>query len=102
MVIPVPYGLSSAEAPVRLSGIGPTCSPEAASPVVAAGDAQLRDPLMVVLLVAAALTIVTGDWTDTAVILLVVVVNTSRGGPGNTRRPGHHGLVTAHRRRWPG
>ena len=30
---------------------------------------QLRDPLILVLLVAAALTIATGDWTDAAVIL---------------------------------
>jgi P-type Ca2+ transporter type 2C len=40
---------------------------------------QARDPLILVLLVAAALTIATGDWTDTAVILLVVVVNTAVG-----------------------
>ncbi|WP_349261604.1 cation-transporting P-type ATPase [Actinocrinis sp.] len=40
---------------------------------------QLRDPLVAVLLVAAALTIGTGDWTDAGVILLVIVVNTSVG-----------------------
>ncbi|WP_308163959.1 cation-translocating P-type ATPase [Nonomuraea sediminis] len=40
---------------------------------------QLRDPLIVVLLIAAALTAVTRDWTDMAVILLVVVVNTTVG-----------------------
>jgi Ca2+-transporting ATPase len=40
---------------------------------------QLRDPLVVVLLVAAALTIGTGDWTDAGVILLVIVINTSVG-----------------------
>ncbi|GAA4629346.1 hypothetical protein GCM10023196_049730 [Actinoallomurus vinaceus] len=41
--------------------------------------AQLRDPLIVVLLVAAVLTAATGDWTDMAVIVLVIVVNTSVG-----------------------
>jgi Ca2+-transporting ATPase len=40
---------------------------------------QLRDPLILVLLVAAVLTIGTDDWTDTAVILLVIVVNTGVG-----------------------
>ena len=41
--------------------------------------AQLRDPLIVVLLVAAALTLATGDWTDMSVIVLVIVVNTTVG-----------------------
>jgi len=40
---------------------------------------QVRDPLILVLLAAAVLTVVTGDWTDAAVIALVVVVNTSVG-----------------------
>jgi hypothetical protein len=41
--------------------------------------AQLRDPLVLVLLAAAVLTTATGDWTDTTVIMLVVVVNTTTG-----------------------
>ena len=40
---------------------------------------QLRDPLVLVLLAAAVLTVATGDWTDAAVITLVIVVNTSVG-----------------------
>ena len=40
---------------------------------------QVRDPLVVVLLVAAVLTLATGDWTDAGVILLVIVVNTAAG-----------------------
>ena len=40
---------------------------------------QLRDPLILVLLVAAVLTLATGDWTDASVILLVIVVNTTVG-----------------------
>ena len=40
---------------------------------------QLRDPLVMVLLVAAVLTLATGDWTDAGVILLVIVVNTTAG-----------------------
>jgi hypothetical protein len=37
---------------------------------------QLRDPLVVVLLAAAVLTVATGDWADAAIIALVVIVNT--------------------------
>ena len=40
---------------------------------------QLRDPLVLVLLAAAVLTVATGDWADAAVIALVVVVNTTVG-----------------------
>lgn len=40
---------------------------------------QLRDPLILVLLVAAAGTIATGDLSDAAVILLVITVNTLVG-----------------------
>ncbi len=40
---------------------------------------QLRDPLIVVLLVAAALTVATGDYSDTVVITFVIVVNTAVG-----------------------
>jgi Ca2+-transporting ATPase len=40
---------------------------------------QVRDPLVLVLLVAAVLTLVTGDWTDAGVIVLVIVVNTTAG-----------------------
>jgi magnesium-transporting ATPase (P-type) len=41
--------------------------------------AQVRDPLVLVLLAAAVLTTATGDWTNTCVIMLVVVVNTAVG-----------------------
>ncbi|MFG1965323.1 cation-translocating P-type ATPase [Nonomuraea sp. NPDC049028] len=80
MVIPAPAGLSAAEAAVRLERDGANLLPQKPPvPLWRRVLTQLRDPLIVVLLVAAALTIVTGDWPDTAVILLVVVVNTSVG-----------------------
>jgi P-type Ca2+ transporter type 2C len=41
--------------------------------------AQVRDPLVLVLLAAAVLTVATGDWTDASVIVLVIVVNTAVG-----------------------
>ncbi|MEZ7131553.1 cation-translocating P-type ATPase [Nonomuraea sp. AD125B] len=73
-------GLSSREADARLRRDGPNLLPS--RPPVAlwrrvAG--QLRDPLIIVLLVAAALTAITGDWADMAVIMLVIVVNTGVG-----------------------
>ena len=40
---------------------------------------QLRDPMMLVLLVAAALTVATGDTADSVIIALVIVVNTTLG-----------------------
>ncbi|MCW7986991.1 ATPase [Streptomyces platensis subsp. clarensis] len=40
---------------------------------------QIRDPLILVLLAAAALTLATGDLADAAVILLVITVNTTAG-----------------------
>ncbi|MFI7225807.1 cation-translocating P-type ATPase [Nonomuraea angiospora] len=80
MVIPTRSGLSSAEAAARLQRDGPnTLTQKPPVPLWRRVAAQLRDPLIIVLLVAAVLTIATGDWTDTVVIMLVVVVNTSVG-----------------------
>ena len=73
-------GLSSAQAAARLAAAGPNVLP-APRPVSLWRRvvAQLRDPLVLVLLAAAVLTTVTGDWTDAGVIMLVVVVNTTAG-----------------------
>ncbi|HEY7264471.1 MAG TPA: cation-transporting P-type ATPase [Trebonia sp.] len=73
-------GLSSAEAAARLARFGPNELPRARRTSfweLIAG--QLRDPLVMVLLVAVVLTLATGDWTDAGVILLVIVVNTAAG-----------------------
>jgi P-type Ca2+ transporter type 2C len=73
-------GLTSAEAISRLSKFGPNELPKARpAPLWRLVASQLRDPLILVLLVAAALTLGTGDWTDASVIVLVIVVNTSVG-----------------------
>jgi len=73
-------GLTSAEADGRLRRYGAN---EVARPPRARLStriaAQLRDPLILVLLAAAALTGATGDYTDLTIILLVVVVNTTVG-----------------------
>jgi Ca2+-transporting ATPase len=73
-------GLSSAAAASRLAADGPNALP-APRPVSLWRRviAQLRDPLVLVLLAAAVLTTATGDWTDATVIILVIVVNTAAG-----------------------
>ena len=73
-------GLSSAQAASRLAADGPNVLP-APRPVPPWRRvlAQLRDPLVLVLLAAAVLTTATGDWTDATVIVLVIVVNTAAG-----------------------
>ncbi|WP_316574427.1 cation-translocating P-type ATPase [Nocardia canadensis] len=73
-------GLSSAQAAQRLIEDGPNALPTL--PPVRLRERvgrQLRDPLVVVLLVATALTALTQDWTDMAVILLVIIVNSVVG-----------------------
>ncbi|WP_280445861.1 cation-translocating P-type ATPase [Nocardia brasiliensis] len=73
-------GLSSGEAAERLARDGANVLPQPAPiRLWQRVFGQLRDPLIVVLLLAAGLTAVTADWTDMAVILVVVVVNTAVG-----------------------
>jgi Ca2+-transporting ATPase len=79
LTLPQP-GLSSAEAAQRLARDGPNILPSGRRiRLWRRIGAQLRDPLTVVLLAAAVLTIATGDWTDATIILLVIVVNTTVG-----------------------
>ncbi len=69
-------GLSSGEAAERLARDGVNVLPQPAPiRLWQRVFGQLRDPLIVVLLLAAGLTAVTADWTDMALILAVVVVN---------------------------
>jgi Ca2+-transporting ATPase len=75
-----PVGLSTPEAAARLAREGPNVLPaQRSTPLWRRVLMQLRDPLVGVLLVAAVLTVATGDWTDAAVIALVIIVNTSVG-----------------------
>ncbi|MFD4990939.1 HAD-IC family P-type ATPase [Cellulosimicrobium cellulans] len=73
-------GLSTAEAADRLEAVGPN---QVAAPQRTAlwrrALAHLRDVLVLILLAAAALKAVLGDWVDVAVILAVVVVNVGIG-----------------------
>jgi len=73
-------GLSAPEAAARLERNGPnSIPPPPLLPLWRRLARQLGDPLIVVLLIAAALTVATGDWADMGVILLVIVVNTAVG-----------------------
>ncbi|WP_405960119.1 cation-translocating P-type ATPase [Streptomyces sp. NBC_00024] len=76
----VDTGLSHEEAARRLTRHGPNAvAAERVVPLYARVAAQLRDPLIMVLLAAVALTLAIGDHADSAVIALVIVVNTTVG-----------------------
>ncbi len=73
-------GLTEAEAAERLAEWGSNAVPARPRTSTAARVlSQLRDPLNLVLLAACALTVLTGDAADTAVIALVVLANTTVG-----------------------
>jgi Ca2+-transporting ATPase len=73
-------GLTAAEAAARLAADGPN-TVTAAPPrrLVARIARQLADPLVALLIVAAVVTTALGDLPDTAVIVLVITVNTLIG-----------------------
>ena len=73
-------GLSSADAAARLQRFGPNRPPPPRRVTWPQRLLQqLRDPLIIVLLVAAALTIATGDHPDAVIIAIVIVANTTVG-----------------------
>jgi Ca2+-transporting ATPase len=73
-------GMSASEAERRLAEIGPNVVPQGTRiSVLTRVFAQLRDPLILVLLAACVLTVVTSDVTDAVVIAVVVVINTAVG-----------------------
>lgn len=94
-------GLTDAEAATRLASFGPNeLPPEPPRSLVRSILGQLRETIIVVLLVAAVLTAVTGDVADCAVILLVVTINTVTGVLQERRAIGAvtalRGLTTPH------
>jgi Ca2+-transporting ATPase len=73
-------GLSDHEAAKVRRQVGPNAIPEPARPGVGARVvAQLRDPMILLLLAAAGLTVALRDVTDFVVITIVVVLNTAVG-----------------------
>ncbi|MFE2091605.1 cation-translocating P-type ATPase [Streptomyces sp. NPDC059460] len=77
---PAPEGLAQSEAGRRLAehGRNEVAAPKP-TPLYARVLTQLHDPLIMVLLGAALLTIVIGDHADAVVIAVVIVVNTAVG-----------------------
>jgi Ca2+-transporting ATPase len=89
-------GLTGVEAARRLVEHGPNTVAQAPrTPAWRRVLSQLRDPLVVVLLVAAALTVVTGDWSDAIIICLVVLVNTTVGVVQEVRADGAIAALSA-------
>ncbi|MEV5379358.1 cation-translocating P-type ATPase [Streptomyces nondiastaticus] len=75
-----PQGLTEAEAGRRLARHGPNVIVSVCpTPVWRRVLAQLRDPLILVLLAAVVLTTATGDLVDTAIIGIVIVANSAVG-----------------------
>lgn len=73
-------GLTSRDAAARLTEHGPNALPaQRGKSLWQRLASQFRDPLVLVLLAAAALTLVTGDHADTAIIALVIIANTTVG-----------------------
>lgn len=76
----VSNGLSTVEAERRLGEVGPNVVAQRGRVSVWSSiGVQLRNPLVVVLLMAFVLTLATGDLADAVVISIVVVVNTTVG-----------------------
>ena len=80
MTVLATAGLTSDEARTRLREQGPNEVPRPRGPSVAARvGRQLRDPMLLLLMAAGLATAVTGDVPDTAIIVVVIAVNTGLG-----------------------
>ncbi|WP_051366114.1 cation-translocating P-type ATPase [Hamadaea tsunoensis] len=76
----LPGGLSEAEAAAVLAADGPNEVPKPRPRGLPRRvGAQLAEPLVAILLGAAVVTALLGDWPDTAIIVLVVALNTAIG-----------------------
>ncbi|WP_242498309.1 cation-transporting P-type ATPase [Nocardioides glacieisoli] len=99
-----PIGLTSAAAERLLGEVGPNLPPDRPprSTVKRVVD-QLRDPMLLLLQAAAVLSALLRDWPSTAIIVLVVVFNTTLGVPAAAAGRSRHGrarkAVSAHRLR---
>lgn len=67
-----PEGLTDAEAAARLLRVGPNRPPVATPHPLRQLLAQLTSPLMLLLLGAAAISALAGEWSDAAIVLLIV------------------------------
>ncbi|MFF1444293.1 cation-translocating P-type ATPase [Streptomyces sp. NPDC058295] len=75
-----PVGLTEDQAARRLAECGPNeLDAQRRIPLRSRIGAQLRDPMILILLAAVVLTVATGDHADAVVIALVIVANTAVG-----------------------
>ena len=73
-------GLSSSEAARRLASRGPNELPkEKPASALSRFMEQLADPMVVILLIAATISALFGEWTDSGVIAVVVALNAALG-----------------------
>ena len=79
-------GLTAAEAQTRLANVGPNkLDEEEKTPLWKRFFEQMADPMVIMLLVAAAISVITGfiqgepEWADAAIILSVVILNSVLG-----------------------
>lgn len=79
-------GLAAAEASTRLASVGPNkLDEEEKTPLWKRFFEQMADPMVIMLLVAAAISVITGfiqgepEWADAAIILSVVILNSVLG-----------------------
>lgn len=79
-------GLTEAEAQTRLTNVGPNkLDEEEKTPMWKRFFEQMADPMVIMLLVAAAISVITGfiqgepEWADAAIILSVVILNSVLG-----------------------
>ena len=79
-------GLSASEAAARLASVGPNkLEEEEKTPMWKRFFEQMADPMVIMLLVAAAISVITGfiqgepEWADAAIILSVVILNSVLG-----------------------
>ena len=79
-------GLTAAEAQTRLASVGPNkLDEEEKTPMWKRFFEQMGDPMVIMLLVAAAISVITGfiqgepEWADAAIILSVVILNSVLG-----------------------
>ncbi|MFR3784532.1 MAG: cation-translocating P-type ATPase [Collinsella phocaeensis] len=79
-------GLSAAEAAARFASVGPNkLEEEEKTPMWKRFFEQMADPMVIMLLVAAAISVITGfiqgepEWADAAIILSVVILNSVLG-----------------------
>ncbi len=71
-----PDGLNTAEAQARLQRVGPNAlAPRRRATALTTFLRQFRSPLVLILIFAAAVSAIAGEWTDAAIVIVIVVAS---------------------------